>query len=464
MDQIPILRPAGEYLSEDKTIITGVNHEPIAEMSLAPPLLLQMIVNELKKAATQPYAQRVAAISKAGEIFAEGIVQGETPEAFCLKQAKATGVPISVVTRSLGEMKTYMNNISKVVESQRPQGASRLLEGLDLESGSSAFWMPRGKTLTVIAPSNHPMTHVSWIQALAFGLHVIIRPGSRDPFTPLRLIRSLLLAGLEPTQLAYVPCSYANAEKMINATDLSIIYGNEKTVASYRNHPHVLVRGPGRSKILVDVEEVTDEVIDVLAASVAADGGVRCTNVSAIFVHNHFHEVAEALAEKLAKIPVFPSNHPKSQLPSVPAAEAKKIRQSLEALMGDAQDLCCPYYPDGPVSYAEDGSAILRPSVILSNGHTSPGFGMELPFPCVWLSPWEENDGIEPLKDSLCVTLLTENKHLVRQSLEDHTIRKVFWGRIPTWYSTPYIPHDGYVSEFLLESKGFVKEGGGYFS
>ena len=93
--------------------------------------------------------------------------------------------------------------------------------------------------------------------------------------------------------------------------------------------------------------------------------------------------------------------------------------------------------------------------MLVAERATEAGFGTELPFPCVWVAPWRRDDGVQSLRHSLALTLVTEDSTLVRSALLEPSIRKVFHGRVPPWWWRPDLPHDGYIAHFLLEAKGF---------
>jgi acyl-CoA reductase-like NAD-dependent aldehyde dehydrogenase len=435
----------------------GVDGAPVAKVSLAPPLLVRRVIDELRAATAQPAPARLAAINRAGELFATATLDGETPHDYCQRQARASGVPMQVAKRSLAAMQASTAGLAAALELQRPPTTADW-DSAHFEQGVHAVWVPRGQVLGVVAPSNHPMTHVSWLQALALGYRAAVRPGRRDPFTPLRLARALLAAGLDPGHLAVVPGTHASADALVAAADLAIVYGADETVSRYAGSSRVLTRGPGRSKVLVDAE-LDDDLLDFLVSAVAADSGVRCTNASTLLTRGDHRALANALARRLAHMKARRVDDPRAACPVLPLDQARRLRRWLRDQSGDALDVCAEYNadPDGIVDLG-DGSAALRPAVLLSARANQPGFGSELPFPCVWVAPWSIADGVEPLRDSLAVTLVTSNMALVRSALAEPSIRKVFHGRVPPWWSCPDLPHDGYIAHFLCEAKGFATQ------
>jgi len=77
-----------------------------------------------------------------------------------------------------------------------------------------------------------------------------VKPGSQDPWTPLRIIQALIAAGLPPEALGYYPAGHEGAAALAGAGDRAIVFGDESTVRRYRGRPEVSVHGPGMSKVV----------------------------------------------------------------------------------------------------------------------------------------------------------------------------------------------------------------------
>ena len=103
-----------------------------------------------------------------------------------------------------------------------------------------------------------------------------------------------------------------------------------------------------------------------------------------------------------------------------------------------------------------DGRAALRPAVHLLTDLDTEMLNTELPFPCVWIASWRRTDGIGPLRDSLVVSVITEDDNLVDDLLDEPTIANVYRGPVPTYYTATGLPHDGFLADFLMRTKGFV--------
>lgn len=86
----------------------------------------------------------------------------------------------------------------------------------------------------------------------------------------------------------------------------ALIFGDASTVEQYRNNPKFSVHGPGFSKVLIGEDQIEQwpEYIDIIAQSIADNGGRSCVNASAVVVPRYGAEIADALARKLG--PVVP--------------------------------------------------------------------------------------------------------------------------------------------------------------
>jgi hypothetical protein len=111
---------------------------------------------------------------------------------------------------------------------------------------------------------------------------------------------------------------------------------------------------------------------------------------------------------------------------------------------------------DAIVDELGDGSAALRPAVHQVDRSGAPQVKVELPFPCVWVAPWRPEEGVAPLRDSLVVTAITGHTALVDELIGEATISNVYVGDHPTCWFAPGIPHDDYLSSFLMRAKAVI--------
>ncbi|MEV5596770.1 aldehyde dehydrogenase family protein [Streptomyces sp. NPDC052496] len=465
---IAVERPSGPYRSASRTTLTDATGSPAGELSLAPPLLIRQVLNEMRAAPEQPTGVRLAALARAGELFAGATLDGETPDAYCRRQALVSGLPVSVARRTLDRAARAGRAAAEALAAQRPAGAL-LPDELSDAGDATAVWVRKGDVLGVLAPGNHPATHLEWLGAVALGYRVAVRPSQRDPFTPRRLIRALRAAGLAPAYTALLPTTHAHAEALVEQADLGLVYGGDSVVARYADSRRVLAQGPGRSKILLTGDVPWRDHLDTVAESVAADAGVQCLNASAVLCEEDPRGLAQALAERLARLPLLPPDHPDAVLPVRPLAEARHLARQLHGTVGTrlvtASGAGSGKRPtEGQFTEAHflaglgDGSAVLRPAVVVLDSPQDPHFGAELPFPYVAVAPWRPDLRPAALGRTLSLTVLSQDASLVRECLLSPLIRNVQQGDVPTHWTRPGLPHDGSLAEFLMESKTFVRE------
>jgi acyl-CoA reductase-like NAD-dependent aldehyde dehydrogenase len=336
------------------------------------------------------------------------------------------------------------------VQAERPAGAST-----DVPAGQIApVWVRRGDVLAVVAPSNNPGTHTQWVLAVALGYQVVVRPGARDPFTPARMIAALLAAGVSAGSLSLLPGGHGTGDTLVQAADLSLVFGGDSAMARYGQNRSVIRRGPGRSKLLHS-GPITESVLETICDSVGHDAGMRCTNASAVFTDADPRELAEAVAERLARLTPAPPQSAQAQLPVLAEPAARGLRAQLDGRLAGAVDVAAAHYPDGPLADLGDGSMALRPAVLLCDRPNHPGAGIELPFPCVWILPWRRELGLAPLRNTLSLTVLGPDRTLAEQALREPSIRKVLLGPLPTYSAGMVSPHDGFLGHDLMEARAY---------
>jgi hypothetical protein len=312
-----------------------------------------------------------------------------------------------------------------------------------------------GEVFAVHASGNAPGVHGSWPQALALGYRVAVRPSRREPFTAFRLIHALREAGFRPEDAAYLPTDHAGAHGIVDAADLAMVYGGSGVVDKYANDRTVFVNGPGRTKVLITADHDWRDYLDVIVDSIAGLGGTACTNATAVLYEGVAGPLAEAIAERLSVIEPLPNTDERAILPTAPVAAARTLASYVAAKAVGTQPVLGA---DQIVAEVGHGHAALRPAVHLLAGPDVGRLNIELPFPCVWVSPWSRSDGLEPLRRSLVLNAITSDSDLIGELLKEPTIANVYSGRFPTYESTPELPHDGYLADFLMRNKGVRTE------
>jgi acyl-CoA reductase-like NAD-dependent aldehyde dehydrogenase len=447
------LGPAGAYHARERQTISDVAGNPLAELSLVPRLFVTRAMAALRKAEALPVDERVAAIAGAGALYATGIVDGACAADHELKVSRATGLPISVVREATQMISRSAAQVYPSTQAARPLGAVNDWRD-PLTRVGGGVWTRRGEVFAVHAPGNEPAVHSIWLEALALGYRVAVRPSRRDPFTPHRLISALRMSGFRDDHVVLLPSSYEVADEMIRGADLALAYGGEDVVRKYARLSSMLPQGPGRSKILLTADVDWREHLDVIVSSVSEMAGRACTNTTAVFVEGDLTPLAGAIAERLSILPSLPPEDEHAVLPVLPVAEARKLESYVLAKAKGTR----PWLGgEGIVDELGDGSAVLRPAVHQVDRPDAPQARIELAFPCVWVAPWSREAGLEPLKETLVLTAITKDTRLVDALIAQRTIRNVYVGDHPTCWIEPGIPHDGYLADFLMEAKAVIR-------
>jgi hypothetical protein len=290
--------------------------------------------------------------------------------------------------------------------------------------------------------------HGLWPQALALGYRVAVRPSRREPLTAHRLIHALRQAGFRQHDAVYLPTDHRGADELIRSADLAMVYGGQDIVDKYAADPTVFVNGPGRVKILITADHDWRDYLDVITDSIADLGGVACVNTTAVLYEGDPTPLAEAIANRLSVIDN--GDLPTQSLDSATAlaGHLATVATGTTALLG----------ADQIVAPLGNGYAALRPAVHLLATPDVTKLNVELPFPCVWVAPWSRVDGLAPLRHSLVISAITDDADLIDDLLAEPTIANVYGGQHPTHYTAPEIPHDGFLADFLMRNKGFVRD------
>lgn len=435
----------GEYRSRKTELVLDTAGEPVAELTVVPRLLVTRTIAALRTSRPLPRHERAAALGRAAELFTSATVAGLEFDEYVALTQRISGLPREVARAGALTVADSLATAFDAVDPAKPVGAEEDWRAVPDKGG--AAWARRGTVLAVLAPGNAPGVHGLWPQALALGYRVAVRPSRREPLTAHRLVIALREAGFRAEDVLYVPTDYAGADELVRACDLAMVYGGQDVAERFAGDDTVLVNGPGRSKVLVTADHDWRDHLDDIVASIAAHGGMACVNATAVLYEGAPEPLARAIADRLAALP-------DDVLPTAPlttahalAAQVARTAAGTTALLG----------ADQVVVDRGDGRAVLRPAVHLVDDSDPEVLGVELPFPCVWVAPWTRDAGLAPLRNSLVLNAVTDDEDLVDRLLDEPSIVNVYVGRVTTVYGAPHIPHEGFLADFLMRNKGFVR-------
>jgi acyl-CoA reductase-like NAD-dependent aldehyde dehydrogenase len=451
---IDALGPEGEYRTRNRVAIEDTAGVPVAELSIVPRLYVSRAISAQRKVRPLPIQQRQAALERTAEIFVNSSIAGLDFGTYVGLTCRVSGLPIAAARAGARGVAESVATAFDAVRPAQPTGAVCDWRDQRTRRGA-AVWARRGDVLAVHAPGNAPGVHGLWPQALALGYRVAIRPSRREPLTAHRLICALRVSGFRPEDAVYLPTDYAGAEEIIRAADLAMVYGGDDVVSKYATDPTVFTNGPGRTKILITAERSWQEYLDLIVDSISNLGGMACVNTTAVLYEGDPAPLAHAIAERLSTITPLPNTDERAVLPTAPIANARALADYLAAKAAGTVPVLGA---DHVVADLGNGYAALRPAVHLLTEPDEQKLNVELPFPCVWVSSWSRRDGLGPLRNSLVLNAITDDEELIEDLVNEPTVTNVYSGHYATHYAAPDIPHDGFLADFLMRNKAFVRD------
>lgn len=451
---IDALGTAGDYRTRNREIITTTAGVAVAEMSMVPPLYVSRTLSAQRKVTPLPLEHRLAALSGAAHIFANGNIAGLDFESYVGLASRISGLPIAVTRAGARSVVHAVASAFDAVRPARPAGATLDWREEGTRAGG-AVWVRRGEVFAVHAAGNGPGVHGLWPQALALGYRVAVRPSRREPLTAHRLVNALREAGFRPEDAVYLPTDHGGADEIIRSADLAMVYGGQEVVDKYAHDPTVIVNGPGRAKIVITADRDWRDYLDVIVDSIANLGGMACVNTTAVLYEGDPGPLARAVADRLAMLEPLPCDDERAILPTQPIDKARALASYLAAKATGSSPLLGA---DQVVADLGDGYAALRPAVHLMAKPDMDRLNLELPFPCVWVSSWSRSAGLEPLRHSLVLGAITGDEDLIDELLAEPSVGNVYCGGHPTFHTAPGIPHDGFLADALMRNKGFIRD------
>jgi acyl-CoA reductase-like NAD-dependent aldehyde dehydrogenase len=467
MLHMPILRQGVPYRSVD--VATQPNHktkEPFVELSQANiglirrDLLKQHEGQEaLRRFST---AELIEICRKAAGYFVNdtlpvGLDGMQTPEDYVRQLSATTGLPHAMVRRNMGKIEGVLGKMEDVINGlTRHVGLDTLDQGFGTISGTAVSFFPRAAALGVVLPSNSPGVHNLWAPAIPMKVGLFLKPGSAEPWTPFRMIQAFLKAGAPKEAFGFYPTSHAGGAEILRHTGRGMVFGDVSATKVWEHDPRVEVHGPGYSKVIIgeDLIDQWEKYVDVMAASIAENSGRSCVNASGVWVPRHGKKIAEALAERLAKIMPRATDDPDAQLaPFADPNVARRISQMIDGQMEGAREVTAEYRK-GERVVDFDGSTYLLPTIVeCSHEHELANKEFLFPFASVVEAPTSAMPDI--LCSSLVVTAITEDPALKHRLLASPWVGRLNFGEIPTFRISWDQPHEGNLFDHLYARRAF---------
>lgn len=474
MLHIPLLRRGRTYKSLD--VARPAHHatgKPFAEISQANVGLIRRDLLEqdaMRASLARLSVARLIEITRdASGIFLNDTLpigdDSQRPDDYVEQTSATTGMPYVMVRRNMQRVAAVMSNVAEILRGlTRGLDPAILDRGFGEMNGQTISFYPKARTLGVVLPSNSPGVHGLWVPTIALKTPLVIRPGSAEPWTPFRIVQAMMKAGAPADAFSYFPSDHAGAGEIVRQCGRSIFFGDTSAVGSFAGDPRIELHGPGYSKVLFGLDEVDrwQQSLELIAASVAENGGRSCVNASGVWTPRHGREIARAIAERLVQIEARAADDPQASIaPFVDPAVAKRLSDSIDAGLVDpgAEDVTAELRK-GPRLVRAHDSTFLLPTVIHCSSSSHPLANREFLFPYVSvvdLSADEMATVPEPLGPTLVVSALTRDQELIDRLLGSDLIGRLNLGPIQTNAIVWDQPHEGNLFEHLYARRAFQK-------
>jgi acyl-CoA reductase-like NAD-dependent aldehyde dehydrogenase len=188
-----------------------------------------------------------------------------------------------------------------------------------------------------------------------------------------------------------------------------------------------------------------------MASSIAENGGRSCVNASSVWVPSCAREIAEALAERLARIRPRAEDDPEAQIapfanPEVARRISAMIDRDLE--IPGAADLTAKHRTGSRVTDWE-GATYLLPTVVLCDSPDHPLANREFLFPFASVVPVKAEDMPRAFGPTLAATVITREEALLGRMLASPLLHRLNLGPLPTYQVSWDQPHEGNLFEHL---------------
>lgn len=450
------LWPGPKYSTRTKLPLMSLHGIPIGETDQVPSIIVSRISDTLKQLPRQELSLIHEAFKRAAHLFEYGVIDGESPQDYVRNAHVISGIPMGTLRAALKDLGQVMSSAEHYLKQVVPADI-RIFHGCGTVD-SGVYWIPKGKVLAVNAPGNNPMVHKAWIEALAVGYKILLRPSLKEPFTPYRLMKCMLQAGVSPEMLAFIPGDHSIVREMLENADLTLLFGGKSVIEQHRMNGRVITRGPGYSKVYWDGDAAYGMVqsVEVITHSVADDGGMKCTNASGILLENEKNGALDEIAHQLTKLSAGGLQDPEGRLPIFPLDTAAKMQDYMGQIMEQSDLAWTNRRPDELILDFGDGTAALLPLAFRVNRMNQALLDMELPFPCSWIYAPGEEEKQHIINNTLALTLITDSMELIRKAVAEPSVKKVVVGNRPPWKTYDFIPHDGFMTDHLFITKGVI--------
>jgi acyl-CoA reductase-like NAD-dependent aldehyde dehydrogenase len=473
MLHIPILRHGAPYESIDQILI--VHHatgEPVARVSQANAGLITRDLARMDRDVLDAFTMRelLSLCRAAAELFMTATLPvgeagegGQSFEDYVRDLSATTGMPQTYCRTNARKIHRVLDEMDAVIAGlTRGFDLSILDNGYGDDDGRMLSWFRQARVFGAVLPSNSPGVHSLWAPAIALKTPIALKPGREEPWTPLRMIQAFIAAGFPREAFGFYPTDHGGAAALLQAVDRAMLFGDASTTRAWAKDPRIELHGPGYSKVVLGEDAAQEgrweQYIDLIVSSIAANGGRSCINASAVWTPANGRAIADALAQRLAKVAALPAEHPDAQIAAFANPQvAQRISASIdEALRAPgAEDLTARYRGGGARLVQQGRCAWLLPTVIWCADRAHPLANKEFLFPFASVIECPADEIPDAIGPSLVVTAITDDEKLRRAMMASPNIDRLNLGPVPTWQLSWDQPHEGNLFQHLYRQRAF---------
>jgi len=473
MLHIPILRHGRPYKSVD--VARTVHHrtrEPFVEISQANVGLIRrdfLRAAEAREILARLSTEEMLAIcTRAAEHFAnDALPLGDSlqaPQDYVEQVSATTGLPHVMCRRNMSKVQHVMAEMRTVLAGLTRNLDPRVLdEGFGESSGQPMSFFARTHNLGIILPSNSPGVHSLWVPSIALKIPLVLKPGGAEPWTPYRIAQAMMKAGCPAEAFCLYPTDHAGAGEILRQCGRGMFFGDSSSMRAWQNDPRIELHGPGYSKVVLaeDCADEWEKYLDVMVTSILNNGGRSCVNASGVWVTRHAEKIAEALAERLAKVTPRTADDPEAQIaPFADGNVGRRISQMVDDAVSEPGALDVTAAKRGAGRVAEfAGCTYLLPTVVHCDSPEHPAANREFLFPYASVVQVAQANLPEILGPSLVITAITGDEKLVRRLTGSHLVGRLNIGAIPTYQISWDQPHEGNLFDHLYARRAFQAVG-----
>jgi len=470
---IPAFRFGKLYSSLDQTDITTTDGtDVLARVGLVNPGIIRRDLRQVQanfdRLQEIPIQTMLGIFAEAAGLFmdaklpvSEGMTQ--TSEDYIRSLSATCGMPYALIRSNMQKIADVMQQMPVILKGlTRGLDLSAIETGVGRQNNVLVSYYANTTHLGLVLPSNSPGVNSLWLPAVALRIPVILKPGREDPWTPWRIINALIAAGCPKEAFGFYPAGHDGAGVILSECQRVIMFGDVKTVEKYTGDPRISVHGPGYSKVLIgeDCIDQWPDYVEVLADSIARNGGRSCVNASTIVVPRHGRDIALAVAKRLAEIQALPLDNSHARLAGFAnAAMPEAIDARLEEALSQpgAEDVTASFR-SGPRRVTLNSQTYLLPTLVYCDNPNHTLARTEYMFPFASVVEVPQSDMLEWIGPSLVVTAITQDPAFRKSLLRTGDIKRLNLGPMPTGHVSWDQPHEGNLFEFLYSRRAIQEQ------